>query len=92
MPLDINLFRADRGGDPEKIRESQRRRYASVEIVDEIIQNDNQWRQLTGDIDNLKKEKNAIQKEVAKKKKANEEVPCSFLIPLAIPSLSFSDW
>jgi seryl-tRNA synthetase len=74
MPLDINLFRADRGGDPERIRESQRRRFASVEIVDEIIQHDNQWRQLTGDIDNLKKEKNAIQKEVGKKKKAREEV------------------
>jgi seryl-tRNA synthetase len=74
MPLDINLFRADRGGDPERIRESQRRRFASVETVDEIIQHDNQWRQLTGDIDNLKKEKNAIQKEVGKKKKAGEEV------------------
>lgn len=35
--LDINDFIAERGGDPEKIRESQRRRYANVEIVDEII-------------------------------------------------------
>ena len=33
MPLDINMLRADRGGDPEKVRESQRRRFASVELV-----------------------------------------------------------
>jgi hypothetical protein len=74
MPLDINLFRADKGGDPDRIRESQRRRFASVEIVDEIIAKDNEWRQLTGDIDNLKKERNATQKQVGIKMKAGEEV------------------
>lgn len=78
MPLDINLFRNDRGGDPEKVRESQRRRYDSVEIVDEIISMDNDWRSMTGDIDKLKAKKNAIQKEVGKKKKAKEE--CDDLI------------
>jgi seryl-tRNA synthetase len=35
--LDVNDFISERGGDPEKIRESQRRRHANVEIVDEII-------------------------------------------------------
>jgi seryl-tRNA synthetase len=35
--LDVVDFIKERGGDPEKIRESQRRRHASVEIVDEII-------------------------------------------------------
>ncbi|KAK7708489.1 Cytosolic seryl-tRNA synthetase [Diaporthe eres] len=35
--LDVNDFIADRGGNPEKIKESQRRRGAPVEIVDEII-------------------------------------------------------
>lgn len=74
MPLDINLFRLDKGGDPEKIKESQRRRYASVELVDEIILKDNQWRHLTGDIDNLKKERNTLQKQVGIKKQAKEEV------------------
>lgn len=36
MPLDINMFRVDRGGDPEIIRESQRRRFAPPEMVDEV--------------------------------------------------------
>lgn len=35
--LDVVDFIIERGGNPEKIRESQRRRYANVEIVDEII-------------------------------------------------------
>lgn len=35
--LDVNDFIAERGGNPEAIRESQRRRFASVEVVDEII-------------------------------------------------------
>lgn len=35
--LDVNDFIAERGGDPNKIRESQRRRHAPEEIVDEVI-------------------------------------------------------
>lgn len=35
--LDVIDFIAERGGNPEAIRESQRRRYANVEIVDEVI-------------------------------------------------------
>ncbi|KAH9617486.1 hypothetical protein KSS87_004385 [Heliosperma pusillum] len=42
--LDINLFRADKGGNPELIRESQRRRFKDVAIVDEIIALDLEWR------------------------------------------------
>jgi hypothetical protein len=36
MPIDVNLLREDRGGNPELVRESQRRRFASVELVDEV--------------------------------------------------------
>ncbi len=46
-----------------------------MELVDEIIAKDEEWRQLTGSIDNLKKDRNAVQKQVAVKKKANEECP-----------------
>ena len=69
MPLSITLFRTN----PELIRESQRRRFASVELVDEIVAKDESWRRMTGDIDNLKKNRNAIQKQVGIKKKAGEE-------------------
>ena len=42
--LDINLFREEKGHNPELIRESQRRRFASVEQVDEVINLDKEWR------------------------------------------------
>ena len=32
------------GGDPEKIKESQKKRYAKVELVDEVIELDQEWR------------------------------------------------
>lgn len=35
---------ADRGGDPELLRESQRRRFANVELVDKVLENDEEWR------------------------------------------------
>lgn len=35
--LDVNDFIVEKGGDPKKIKESQRRRYASEEVVDEVI-------------------------------------------------------
>lgn len=41
--LDINLFRVDKGGNPEVVRESQRKRGASVAVVDEIIALDREW-------------------------------------------------
>lgn len=75
MPLDITLFRDYQGGNPDLIRESQRRRFASVELVDEIIQKDEEWRSLTGSIDNLKKKRNAVQKEVSVLKKAGKDCP-----------------
>jgi len=37
MVLDIQDFIAERGGDPNKIRESQHRRHAPESIVDDII-------------------------------------------------------
>lgn len=72
MPLDITLFRAHQGGNPESIKESQRRRFASVELIDEIIAKDEKWRYMTGAIDDYKKQRNAVQKEVATKKKKGE--------------------
>ena len=43
--LDILLFRTDQGGNPDLVRESQRRRYADVTLVDKVIEFDTQWRQ-----------------------------------------------
>ena len=43
--LDVVNFRTDMGGDPEVVRESQRRRFADVGLVDKVIEYDAEWRQ-----------------------------------------------
>ena len=64
MPLDINTIRAYKGGDPEKVRESQRRRFADVALVDKVIAEDEEWRRLVALADDKRGEKNAKQKEI----------------------------
>ncbi|EPS69221.1 hypothetical protein M569_05545, partial [Genlisea aurea] len=61
--LDINLFREEKGGNPEKIRESQRRRFASVDIVDEVIELDRAWRQRQYELDSLRTNRNKLSKD-----------------------------
>ena len=34
--LDINLLRVEKGGNPELVKESQRRRFADVALVDKV--------------------------------------------------------
>ncbi|XP_002514398.2 serine--tRNA ligase [Ricinus communis] len=71
--LDINLFREDKGHNPQLIRESQRRRFANVNVVGEIILLDKEWRQRQYELDNLRKDFNKINKLVAKLKIAGED-------------------
>lgn len=44
MVLDLDLFRTEKGGNPEIIRTSQLKRYKDVALVDEIITLDEKWR------------------------------------------------
>ncbi|CAH9145164.1 unnamed protein product [Cuscuta epithymum] len=71
--LDPNLFREDKGFNPEVIRESQRRRFADPAVVDEVIHLDKEWRERQFELDNLRKEFNKINKEVAKLKIAKQD-------------------
>ncbi|KAI8475839.1 MAG: seryl-tRNA synthetase [Monoraphidium minutum] len=71
--LDINLFREDKGGNPELIRESQRRRYADVGLVDKVLELDAQWRQARFAMEQAKRDFNALNKEIATLKKAKQD-------------------
>jgi seryl-tRNA synthetase len=44
MVLDIDEFRPEKGGNPDKIRENQKKRYCDVSMVDKIIEADEKWR------------------------------------------------
>ena len=44
MSLDINLFRTEKGGNPDLVRDSVQKRYKDIKIVDQIINLDEEWR------------------------------------------------
>jgi seryl-tRNA synthetase len=81
MVLDINLFRKEKGGNPELIKESQRRRFKPVEIVDEIIALDEEWRKLQFQVDEVKKELNKLKKEIGVLYKAKKAAEADALKP-----------
>lgn len=62
--LDINLFRVDKGGNPDLVRESQRMRGHSVPLVDEIIAIDDTWRKSRFEADAQNKQLNLLQKKI----------------------------
>lgn len=72
MVLDLDLFRVDKGGDPQKIRESQRRRFKDVSLVDVVIEADSQWRKYRHHADNWNKLKNLCSKVIGEKMKSKE--------------------
>eukprot|EP00565_Helicotheca_tamesis_P002014 CAMPEP_0185727172 /NCGR_PEP_ID=MMETSP1171-20130828/2931_1 /TAXON_ID=374046 /ORGANISM="Helicotheca tamensis, Strain CCMP826" /LENGTH=493 /DNA_ID=CAMNT_0028395677 /DNA_START=90 /DNA_END=1571 /DNA_ORIENTATION=- len=75
MPIDINELRTYKGGDPEKYRTYMKNRFKPAEWVDEVLAEDIKWRDLTQQKDKLRRDVNALQKDViAPKKKAKE--PC----------------
>jgi seryl-tRNA synthetase len=44
MVLNIDLFRVEKGGNPDSIRTSQKGRFADVTLVDKVIEADVAWR------------------------------------------------
>mmetsp|Transcript_13368 Transcript_13368/g.32789 ORF Transcript_13368/g.32789 Transcript_13368/m.32789 type:complete len:560 (-) Transcript_13368:181-1860(-) len=73
MPIDIDDLRKFKGGDPDKVRESERRRFHDVKVVDRIIELDELWRKLRGDNDKLRREKRNLGKQVGELMKAGKK-------------------
>ena len=44
MVLDIDRFRPEKGGNPQEVKENQRKRYSDESIVDKIVAADENWR------------------------------------------------
>lgn len=72
MVLDLDLFRKDKGGDPDKIRENQKKRFKDVALVDLVISEDDKWRGFRFRADLLNKLKNLCSKEIGEKMKKKE--------------------
>ncbi|TFG19446.1 MAG: serine--tRNA ligase [Promethearchaeota archaeon] len=71
--LDIKLFREN----PDLIRESEKKRFRGTENVDKVIRLDNKWRESLQKVQELRKERNKITKEISESyktlKKASSE-------------------
>jgi len=72
--LDIDEFRTEKGGNPDKIRENQKRRFCDETMVDKIIHFDNLWRGARHQADNWNKLKNMASKAIGEKMKKKEPV------------------
>ncbi|KAG2366448.1 serine-tRNA ligase [Suillus spraguei] len=72
MTLDVTSFLDNKGGNAEEIRESQRKRGESVELVDQVIDMYTEWVKMDFEANGLSKQVNAVQKEIAAKKKAKQ--------------------
>ncbi|GKZ28160.1 cytosolic seryl-tRNA synthetase, partial [Aspergillus brasiliensis] len=67
--LDLADFISDRGGNPNKIKESQRKRYAPEGVVDEVLSLYEEARRARYEVMQVNSQLNALQKEIGKKKK-----------------------
>nr|XP_023018858.1 serine--tRNA ligase, cytoplasmic [Leptinotarsa decemlineata] len=72
MVLDLDLFRTDKGGNSDKIRENQKKRFKDVTLVDKVVDKDTTWRQLRHKADNWNKLKNVCSKAIGEKMKKKE--------------------
>lgn len=75
MVLDLDLFRAEKGGDPDRIRENQKKRFKDPGLVDKVVEADGKWRLLRFKADNLNKLKNLCSKTIGQKIKSKEPQP-----------------
>lgn len=69
MVLDIELFRTDKGNDPNKIRENQKLRFKDLNLVETVIAKDAEWRSCRHRADNWNKLKNWCSKTIGEKMK-----------------------
>ena len=44
MVLDLDLFRPDKGGNPDAIKENQKKRFKDLGMIDKITELDGKWR------------------------------------------------
>ncbi|WWD08023.1 serine-tRNA ligase [Kwoniella europaea PYCC6329] len=68
--IDLIHFQTEKGGNPDVVRESQKKRGASVELVDEVIEIFGAHKQAQFEKEGAQRELNALQKEIGQIKKA----------------------
>jgi seryl-tRNA synthetase len=67
--LDIKLFREN----PDLIKESEKKRFKDPAMVDKVVDYDKRWREKLKEVQELKRKKNEISREIAKLKGESKE-------------------
>ncbi len=68
--IDIKVFREN----PQIIRESEKKRFKDPTRVDEVISQDSKWRSLLQQVNELRKERNQISRQIGPMKKKGEDI------------------
>lgn len=81
MTVDIQLLRAEKGGDPQAVKDSEiRRGRDGNKIVDDVVEADQAWRKLRYDYEQCLKDAGDIGKAVSVRKKADSKDDCADLV------------
>ncbi|MFW9856697.1 MAG: serine--tRNA ligase [Candidatus Thorarchaeota archaeon] len=67
--IDIKIFREN----PEIVRESERNRFKNPDQVDRVIEFDNEWRSLLKQINEMRKARNKVSKQIGLMKKKGQD-------------------
>jgi len=70
--LDLLLIHLEKGGNPELVIESQKKRFKSVEDVNKSVELYTAWRQKRSGCDTLRMNYSANNKKIAERKKASK--------------------
>uniref|UniRef100_A0A1I8B1S9 serine--tRNA ligase n=1 Tax=Meloidogyne hapla TaxID=6305 RepID=A0A1I8B1S9_MELHA len=73
MVLNIDLFRVEKGGNPDLIRTSQKGRYADVTLVDKVIEADVAWRKERFNLDAINRASKMCSSTIGDKMKKKEQ-------------------
>uniref|UniRef100_A0A1B0DFP6 Serine-tRNA synthetase type1 N-terminal domain-containing protein n=1 Tax=Phlebotomus papatasi TaxID=29031 RepID=A0A1B0DFP6_PHLPP len=74
MVLDLDVFRSDKGHDPDAVRKNQVKRFKDVALVETVIEQDTEWRNRRHKADNWNRMKNTCSKAIGEKMKKKETV------------------
>eukprot|EP00743_Colponemidia_sp_Colp-15_P001278 GILK01001401.1.p1 GENE.GILK01001401.1~~GILK01001401.1.p1 ORF type:complete len:480 (+),score=84.67 GILK01001401.1:38-1477(+) len=72
MPIDINLLREEKGGNPDIVIQSETKRCKDLKTVQNVIELDKAWRKARFAYDQTKAESGKLNKIIAEKKKASK--------------------
>eukprot|EP00826_Nyctotherus_ovalis_P010843 TRINITY_DN12834_c0_g1_i1.p1 TRINITY_DN12834_c0_g1~~TRINITY_DN12834_c0_g1_i1.p1 ORF type:complete len:498 (-),score=113.55 TRINITY_DN12834_c0_g1_i1:118-1587(-) len=77
MSIDINLIREDKGGEPQEVIESEKKRFRDTAYISDLIELDKEWRKEKYKLDSLRRDYNILKDEIGdKKKKSNYKDKC----------------